>query len=94
MTEQDALIRTGMAFIMKTQHADGSWGDRDDKDAYTPYHSTWTAINGLMDYAWAGEGVSFPGAATRAGLIRLSGGWPGRRNVVKSGVFPRSPEPA
>ena len=66
MTEQDALIRTGMAFILKTQHADGSWGERDDKDAYTPYHSTWTAINGLMDYAWAGEGVSFPEALQRA----------------------------
>ena len=66
MTEQDALIRTGMAFIMKTQHADGSWGDRDDKDPYTRYHSIWTAINGLMDYAWAGEGVSFPEALQRA----------------------------
>jgi len=66
MTAQHRLIRTGMAFILKTQHADGSWGDRDDEDAYTPYHSTWTAINGLMDYAWAGEEVSFPEALRRA----------------------------
>jgi hypothetical protein len=66
LTEQDPLIRAGMAFIMRTQHADGSWGDRDDKDPYVAYHSTWTAINGLMDYAWSGEGTSFPEALRRA----------------------------
>jgi hypothetical protein len=66
LTEQDPLIRTGMAFIMRTQHADGSWGARDDKDPYVAYHSTWTAINGLMDYAWNGEGTSFPEALRRA----------------------------
>lgn len=66
LTEQDPPIRTGIAFIMARQHADGSWGDRDGADAYTPYHATWTAINGLMDYAWSGEGVSFPEALRRA----------------------------
>jgi hypothetical protein len=66
LTEQDPLIRTGMAFIMRTQHPDGSWGNRDDKDPYVAYHSTWTAINGLMDYAWHGEGTSFPEALRRA----------------------------
>jgi hypothetical protein len=66
LTETDPLIRTGMAFLMRTQHADGSWGDREDKDPYTAYHSTWTAINGLMDYAWSGEGTSFPEALRRA----------------------------
>lgn len=67
MTAQDALIRQGMEFILKRQHADGSWGERDGSDAYTPYHSTWTAINGLMEYAWdAGEGTAFPEALRRA----------------------------
>jgi hypothetical protein len=66
LTEQDPLIRAGMAFIMRTQHADGSWGGRDDKDPYVAYHSTWTAINGLMDYAWSGEGTIFPEALRRA----------------------------
>ena len=65
MTEQDALIQQGMAFVLGRQNADGSWGERDDEDPYTPYHSTWTAINGLMDYAWAGEGASFPEALER-----------------------------
>jgi len=63
--EADPLIRAGMAFVLSRQHADGSWGERDGKDPYTPYHSTWTAINGLMDYAWAGEGVSFPEALAK-----------------------------
>jgi hypothetical protein len=64
VTEQDPLIRRGIDFILSRQHKDGSWGDLDknDKDPYTPYHSTWTAINGLMDYAFAGERVSFPEA--------------------------------
>ncbi len=66
LTTEDPLIRSGMTFIMARQHADGSWGDRDDEDAYTPYHSTWTAINGLMDYAWSGERASFPEALRRA----------------------------
>jgi hypothetical protein len=66
LTDADPLIRTGMAFLMKTQHADGSWGDRDGTDAYTPYHSTWTAINGLMEYAFAGEGPNIPEALRRA----------------------------
>lgn len=66
LTEQDPLIRAGIAFIMRTQHADGSWGDRDDKDPYVAYHSTWTAINGLMDYAWLGEGTNSPEALRRA----------------------------
>jgi len=63
--EGDPLIREGIAFVLSRQHADGSWGERDRKDPYTPYHSTWTAINGLMDYAWAGEGVSFPEALAK-----------------------------
>lgn len=68
MTEKDPLIRRGMDFIVSRQHADGSWGDIDpaDRDTYTLYHSTWTAINGLMDYAVGEERVSFPEALERA----------------------------
>jgi len=66
LTEADPLIRKGMEFILSRQNADGSWGERDDEDVYTPYHATWTAINGLMDYAYRGEGVSYPEALRRA----------------------------
>ncbi len=66
LSEADPLIQDGVAFLMKRQHADGSWGDPKDRDVYTRYHSTWTGINGLMDYAWSGEQVSFPEALRRA----------------------------
>ncbi len=60
MTEADPLIRTGVNFLMKTQNADGSWGNPRDRDIYNRYHSTWTAIDGLREYQWHGERLSFP----------------------------------
>jgi hypothetical protein len=66
LTQADPLIQTGMAFLLERQDPDGSWGDAGDRDVYHRYHSTWTGINGLMDYAWAGEKVSFPEALRRA----------------------------
>jgi squalene cyclase len=55
------LIRTGMDYLLSQQNADGSWGDVEAaEDIYLVYHSTWTAIDGLRDYAWRGEGLSFP----------------------------------
>ena len=54
------LIRTGMEFLLSCQNADGSWGDTDAEDVYKRYHPTWTAIDGLRQYAWRGERLSFP----------------------------------
>lgn len=64
MTEADSPIRTGRKFLMKTQNADGSWGNPRDRDIYNRYHSTWTAIDGLREYQWDGERLSFPELAT------------------------------
>jgi hypothetical protein len=64
--DDDPLIRAGVAFVLKTQNRDGSWGDVVEKDIYNRYHPTWTAVDGLRDYAFKGEGVSFPEALTRA----------------------------
>ena len=61
----DPLIRTGADFLLANQNADGSWGDLRETDVYNRYHPTWTAVDGLRDYNWSGEGVSFP-AALRA----------------------------
>lgn len=66
LTQTDPLIQTGMAFVLSRQDGNGSWGDAGNRDVYHRYHSTWTAINGLMDYAWQGEKVSFPEALRRA----------------------------
>jgi hypothetical protein len=61
MTEQDALIRSGVEYVLSKQNADGSWGDVADPDIYNRYHSTWTAIDGLREYGWHGKRLSFPG---------------------------------
>lgn len=54
------LIRTGMEFLLSCQNEDGSWGEMSEKDVYFRYHPTWTAIDGLREYSWQGERLSFP----------------------------------
>jgi hypothetical protein len=66
LTEADPLIRTGMEFILSRQNPDGSWGDPRSDDGYSRYHPTWTAIDGLRDYAWRGEGVTSQKALRKA----------------------------
>ena len=56
----DEVIRTGITYLLDTQGPDGTWGDPKEKDTYTLYHSAWTAIDGLKDCRWQGEGLSFP----------------------------------
>ncbi|HEY6250646.1 MAG TPA: zinc-ribbon domain-containing protein [Candidatus Angelobacter sp.] len=60
--EDDASpeIRAAMDYLLSTQNPDGSWGDTDDSDMYTRYHSTWTAIDGLRQYAFQGEHLRLP----------------------------------
>ena len=65
LTEADPLIQAGVEFVLSEQNRDGSWGDPEETDIYTRYHSTWTAVDGLRDFAWRGEGVSFPEALRR-----------------------------
>jgi hypothetical protein len=60
MTEDDALIRTGVDYVLSRQNPDGSWGNPKDRDVYNRYHSTWTAIDGLRQYAYQGERLGFP----------------------------------
>ncbi len=62
LTEADALLRDGTGFLLSRQNPDGSWGNMHAKDTYNRYHPTWTAIDGLRDYAWRGEAVSYPEA--------------------------------
>lgn len=61
MTERDPLVRTGIENVLSKQNPDGSWGDPANPDDYTRYHTTWTAIDGLREYAWRGRRLSFPG---------------------------------
>jgi hypothetical protein len=52
LTFSDQPIRMGFDYLLSTQNPDGSWGDVTDSSAYTRYHTTWTAIDGLRDYRW------------------------------------------
>lgn len=60
LTEDHPLIRTGTDYLLETQNEDGSWGDVDAEDIYDRYHPTWTAIDGLREYAWRGERLHYP----------------------------------
>lgn len=66
LTEDDALIGSGTEFLLSRQNPDGSWGDPEAEDIYSRYHPTWTAIDGLRDYRWQGEGVTSVEALRRA----------------------------
>jgi hypothetical protein len=60
LTDRQPLVRKGINYLLSKQNMDGSWGDADSTDLYLRYHPTWTAIDGLRDYAWRGERLSFP----------------------------------
>jgi len=62
VTTDDPLLRAGTDYYLSHQNGDGSWGDPREKDIYLRYHPTWNAIAGLSEYAWQGEGLSFPEA--------------------------------
>ena len=53
LADTDPLLTKGRAFILEQQRADGGWGDLDDD--YGRFHSVWTCIDGLRDYAWPGK---------------------------------------
>ena len=54
LSEAHPLILKGENFLLAQQYPDGSWGDLAAKDIYERYHPTWTAIDGLREYAWPG----------------------------------------
>jgi hypothetical protein len=60
LKDSHPLIRTGMEFLLARQNPDGSWGDMKAGDVYERYHPTWTAVDGLREYRWHGERLSFP----------------------------------
>jgi hypothetical protein len=60
MTEADQPLQTGIDFLLSHQNDDGSWGDPTKCDSFDRLHSTWTALDGLRDYAWRGRRICFP----------------------------------
>ena len=53
-------IRAGIEYLLSRQNPDGSWGNPDETDIYARYHTTWTAIDGLRQYSYAGERLRLP----------------------------------
>ncbi len=60
LTSRHPLMREGIEYLMKRQNEDGSWGDLETDNIYQRYHPTWTAMDGLREYRWRGERLSFP----------------------------------
>ena len=65
MDESDSLMQSGVEFLLSRQNPDGSWGPARETGDYSRYHTTWTSMNGVMQYAWRGEGPVFPEALRR-----------------------------
>jgi hypothetical protein len=53
LPESDRVVHSGVEYLLANQNADGSWGDVHEPDVHKRYHTAWTAIDGLRDYAWS-----------------------------------------
>lgn len=53
LPDSDPVVRSGVEYLLANQNADGSWGDVHEPDVHTRYHTAWTAIDGLREYAWS-----------------------------------------
>jgi hypothetical protein len=52
LPESDRVVHSGVEYLLANQNADGSWGDVNEPDVHKRYHTAWTAIDGLREYAW------------------------------------------
>ena len=52
LPESDSLVRSGVEYLLHSQNEDGSWGDVNESEAQTRYHTAWTAIDALRPYSW------------------------------------------
>jgi hypothetical protein len=71
LPDSDGVVRSGVEYLLASQNADGSWGDVDEPDVHTRYHTAWTAIDGLREYQWS-ERTEWP-AGVREVLVAAGG---------------------
>ena len=75
LPDSDSAVRSGVEYLLASQNADGSWGDVDEIDVHTRYHTAWTAIDGLREYTWS-ERTEWPAGVREvlagSGRVRLA----------------------
>lgn len=64
LRDSHPLIIRGAKYLLGAQNEDGSWGDPDEENIRRRCHTTWTAIDGLRNYAWRAERLSRPEVKT------------------------------
>ena len=60
LTTAEPAIRYAMEYLIESQNPDGSWGAREGHIDYRRFHATWAALDGLRDFNWTQQGLSFP----------------------------------
>jgi hypothetical protein len=60
LSDNHPTIQLGINYLLSRQNDDGSWGDMDEDDIFTRFHATWAAIDGLREYEWRGERLTYP----------------------------------
>ena len=64
VAESDPAFSSGVEYLLSSQNRDGSWGDANEPDAHTRYHTAWTAIDALREYDWR-ERTAWPESVWR-----------------------------
>jgi hypothetical protein len=76
LPDSDPAVSSGVGYLLASQNADGSWGDvhldGNEPDVHTRYHTAWTAIDGLREYAWS-ERTEWPAGVRE--VLRGAGGY-------------------
>lgn len=60
LSDNHPTIRLVINYLLSRQNDDGSWDDMDEDDIFTRFHATWAAIDGLREYGWRGERLTYP----------------------------------